>query len=191
MTDYVSLADVKLALGAVETADDTLLNSLITEASRIVDRHCAGAVNSDNYFARETLINQTVKGLVSADGKLYCFPLKPAVESVSALFYRASPRETWLDLSAEYAEIDVYSVSIWGVPPGRGNAQVLISYIGGFAAIPADVKNAVTLLSIRVYREIKSGVTDSIGVADLGTLQYTKALPVRVVELLKPYKRVV
>lgn len=191
MTDYVTLSAVKLALGASETTDDTLLTSLITEASRIVDRHCAGAVNSDNYFARETVTNQTVKGLVSADGKLYCFPLKPTVESVSALFYRLSPRETWLDLAAEYAEITAYSVSIWGVPSGRGDVQVQISYVGGFAVIPADVQNAVTLLSVRLYREIKSGVTDSIGVAELGTLQYTKALPARAVELLKPYKRVV
>lgn len=192
MTDYTSLSAVKLALGGIETTDDALLAALITQASRAIDRFCAGVVGSDNYFARETLTDEPLPGVVSADGKLYCWPRKPVVESVNALAYRFNPRETWVSLAAEYAEMDGYTVSIWGVPSrGRGMARVKISFTGGFDPLPDDLVNAAVLLTVRFYKEIKSGLTDSIGVAELGTLQYTKALPARVVEMLRPYKRMV
>lgn len=191
MTDYASLSTVKAALGSSETTDDNLLAVLITQASRAIDRYCAGVVGSDNYFARETLMDEPLPGVVSADGKLYCWPRKPIVESVNALAYRFDPREPWISLAAEYAEIDGYTVSIWGVPGGRGTARVKISFIGGFSPLPDDLVNAAVLLTVRFYKEIKSGLTDSIGVAELGTLQYTKAMPVRVVEMLRHYKRMV
>jgi hypothetical protein len=39
--------------------------------------------------------------------------------------------------------------------------------------------------------EIKSGLADSIGVAETGMMMYTKAFPVRLVEMLKPYRRAI
>lgn len=191
MTDYASLSAVKAALGSAETTDDSLLATLITQASRAVDRLCAGFTDNDDYFVRETVVDEVLPALISADGKLYCWPRKPKVESVNALAYRFDPSETWISLTAAYASIDGYTVSIWGVPSGRGRAQVKISYVGGFNPLPDDLVNAATLLAVRFYKEVKSGLTDSIGVAELGTLQYTKALPARVVEMLRPYKRMV
>ncbi len=122
--------------------------------------------------------------------KLYCWPRKPKVESVSALSYRFDPRETWQSVTAAYAVVDGYAVSA-DVSERRGKAQVKISYIGGFNTLPDDLVNAAVLLAVRFYKEIKSGLTDSIGVAELGTLQYTKALPARVAEMLRSYKRMV
>ncbi len=190
MTDYATLSAVKAALGSSETTDDSLLAALITQASRAIDRHCAGFVDSDNYFVRITVTDEVLPALVSADGVLFCWPRKPKVESVSALAYRFDPREAWQSVAAAYAVVDGYTVSA-GVSERRGKAQVKISYTGGFNPLPDDLVNAAVLLSVRFYKEIKSGLTDSIGVAELGTLQYTKALPARVVEMLRPYKRMV
>jgi hypothetical protein len=190
MTDYATLSSVKAALGSSETTDDSLLAALITQASRVIDRHCAGFADSDNYFVRITVTDEVSPALVSADGKLYCWPRKPKVESVSALAYRFDPREAWQSVAAAYAVVDGYTVSA-DVSERRGKAQVKISYIGGFNTLPDDLVNAAVLLAVRFYKEIKSGLTDSIGVAELGTLQYTKALPARVVEMMRPYKRMV
>lgn len=186
--DYTTLVDVKTSLGATTTADDALLTTLITEASRAIDRHCAQAVNSDNYFASQTLTDQVQRALVSADGYLYCWPLKPLVTGVSALAYRLTPRSAWLDIDASLLEVYGYMVKAY-TGGWRGNAQAKITYTGGFATLPADLENAATLLAVRFYREIKSGVTDSIGLVELGTLQYTKSFPARVIEMLKPYVR--
>lgn len=190
MADYTTLAAVKRALGSAENADDLLLAELITQASRAIDRFCAGTVNSENYFVRETLSDVYLSGLVSEDGKLLCCPMKPVVESVSALAYRATPREAWRALDVLSVEIDGYMVSVQGVLVGSRQVWVRISFTGGFNPLPDDLVNAATLLAVRFYREVKSGLGDSIGVAELGTLTYTKAFPVRVIEMLKPYKRV-
>lgn len=187
MADYTTLAAVKRALGSAENADDVLLTELITQASRTIDRYCGG---SDNYFVRETLSNVTVRGYVSADGILCCWPPKPIVESVSYLAYRFSAHESWHELDPAKADVLKASVS-WNGVSGQGKVQVNISFIGGFSSLPDDLVNAATLLSVRFYKEVKSGLTDSIGVAELGMLQYTKALPERVQVMLKPYKRIV
>lgn len=190
MTDYTSLTSVKLALGSNQTTDDTLLSALITQASRTIDRYCVGVVGCDNYFARETLTDVLMAGVVSRDGMLLCYPRKAVVESVSALAYRSSSQETWQEIDPARVEIGGYRVSAAGVD-AVGMVRVKISFIGGFSLLPDDLVNAATLLAVRFYREVKSGLGDSIGVAELGTLTYTKALPVRVIEMLKPYKRVI
>lgn len=190
MTDYASLSAIKAALGSSETTDDSLLAALITQASRAIDRHCAGFTDSDDYFVRATVTDEVLPALVSADGVLFCWPRKPKVESVSALAYRFDPREAWRSVNAAYAVLDGYTVSA-DVSDRRGKAQVKISYVGGFNPMPNDLINAAVLLAVRFYKEIKSGLNDSIGVAELGMLQYTKALPARVIEMLRPYKRMV
>ncbi len=189
MTDYTSLASVKLALGSSETADDDLLETLITQASRAIDRFCAGFVDSDDYFVSESVSAETGPGVVATDGTLHYWTRKPRVTGVSAISYRFSGGDDWIALEASDADLRGCRVSVWGVPGHRGNVQVQISYTGGFDPLPDDLTNIADLLTVRLYREIKSGLGDSIGVAELGTLQYTKALPARLVEMLKPYKR--
>ncbi|KPL82654.1 hypothetical protein SE15_11185 [Thermanaerothrix daxensis] len=185
--DYTTIAAVKRALGSGENADDVLLTELITQASRAIDRYCGGG---DNYFVRETLSDVLLQGLISSDGVLWCWPPKPVIENVSYLAYRISAREDWRELNPAHAEVFKNSVLYHGVD-GKGKVWVKIAFTGGFSPLPDDLVNAATLLSVRFYKEIKSGLTDSIGVAELGMLQYTKALPERVQLMLKPYKRVV
>lgn len=178
---------MKRALGSVENADDALLAELITQASRAIDRYCGGV---DNYFIKETLSNVILRGYVSGDGVLWCWPPKPVIESVSYLAYRFSPHESWRELDPAKADIFKMSVS-WNGVDGQGRVQVNLSFTGGFSPLPDDLINAATLLSVRLYKEVKSGLSDSIGVAELGMMQYTKAFPERMVAMLKPYKRVV
>jgi len=189
MADYTTLASVKRALGSGENADDALLTELIAQASRAIDRICAG-VNHDNYFVRETLSDLVIQGRIASDGVLLCWPPKPIVESVSALAYRSSARENWITVDVTNVEINGYSVSFRGIN-GNGKVQVKISFTGGFNPLPDDLVNAATLLTVRLYKEVKTGLSDSIGVAELGMLQYTKALPERLVAMLKPYRRIV
>lgn len=186
MTDYTNLTAVKRALGSQETADDVLLAELITQASRAIDRQVASA---DNYFAREILLEVMVSGHLTA-GNLLCHLPKPVVESVQAFAYRESPEQLWKMIDPHKLLINGYSVTTGLHLAGFGKVQVQTSFTGGYDPLPGDLVNLATLLSIRFYREVKSGLGDSIGVAELGTLTYTKAFPARLVEMLKPYKRV-
>jgi hypothetical protein len=192
--DYTTLANVKQALGATDTTDDALLSRLVGEASRAIDRHVSGFMQMTDYFKSETVTDERGYGLIGADGNLLYFPKKPVVSAVAAFAWRSRPWQDWLTVSLLEISLANTGVVAWSVGFERGKAEVKLTYSGGLAAstatLPPDVINAADLLTVRFYREIKSGLGDAIGVAELGTLQYTKAWPVRVLELLAPYMRV-
>lgn len=195
--DYTDLGRVKQALGASESADDDLLNRVIADASREIDRRCTGASGPDvvDYFLHETVTDEICRAVVDVDGSILAYPHKPYVSSVTAFAYRTNPRSSWVSAPADYIVIDAATVVAWvGLAERPHNMQVKLSYAGGFADrvddLPADLVQACTTLAIRFYREMRTGLSDSIGVAELGTIIYTKAIPVRVAESLRQYQRI-
>ena len=194
--DYTTLVSVKLVKDAQSVTDDTLMSKLITEASRTIDRYCAGGnLKSDNYFAFETITDELITGQVDSNGRIICRPRKPFVASISSFSYRSTPSSPWTTVDPAMIDISGYTVAAWAGLATRGNVTVKATYSGGLSAstagLPADIINAADLLAVRFYMEIKSGLADSIGVAETGMMMYTKALPIRLVEMLKPYKRVI
>ncbi|MCL4863860.1 MAG: hypothetical protein KJZ93_30920 [Caldilineaceae bacterium] len=196
--EYTTKDLVKGELHATETTDDDLLAKAATRASRAIDRHCTGVVaqGSDNYFELASVADEVIQGQIDRKGNLLCWPRKPVVTAVSALSYRETPRENWQTVQTSDITFEGGVVTAWLGLSGRGQMFVKISYTGGLAAIqealPADFVEAATVLAGRYYREGEGGLTDSIGVADMGTpMIYTKAMPVRVRDMLTPYKRVV
>ena len=192
--DYTTVDLVKQALGGTEDSDDPSIQDYVTRASRFIDRYTAQSLSAENYYLLENVSNETISGQVDVEGHLVCWPHKPLVASVSALAYRMNPMHSWVDADVSRVTTEGGKVKLWNGSLLRVRMMVKISYSGGMAAetesLPADLIEAATILAIRFYKEAKTGLTDSIGVAELGTLVYTKALPVRLVEMLKPYKRV-
>lgn len=192
--DYTSVALVKEAMLGTESTEDALLARLVTAASRAIDRHCVGQDATD-YFKTETLTDEEIWGQINNQGVLRCWPHKPLITGVSALSYRSRPFDTWTEVSTDKFATHGPLVEAW-LSSSRitGRVFVKISYTGGMGAalgnLPADLVEAATLLAARFYKEASTGLSDSIGVAELGTLIYTKAWPVRVREMLKPFKRV-
>ena len=197
--DYTTLARVKASLGTATTQDDSLLAEKITAASREIDRFCSGVVSgSDNYFLLADVVDEQTRGWVQNNGRLACYPRKPAVNSVASLAYRAGPFASWVSVdTAQYVAFSGPTVEAWvDLRNLRGDPlQVQISYNGGYSAaadtLPLDLVEAATVLAIRFYREAKTGLTDSVGVAELGMLTYTKAIPIRVEKTLMRYQRIV
>lgn len=192
--DYTTTALVKAALGAAETTDDTLIAAAVTRASRAIDRHCAGTPAATDYFKAESVSNELILGIIDLDGRLVCCPHKPAVTAVTTLAYRVSPTESWIDADTDTLEYENGRVIAWIGASHRTTYKVNLSYTGGLGAsvtaLPDDLIQCSTVLAARFYKEYRTGLTDSIGIAELGTLAYTKAWPVQVVEMLKTYVRV-
>lgn len=191
---YTTLDSFKTALGTDSTGSDAELTQIMTAVSRAVDRRCTSALNSDDYFKIETITDEEVAGQINRTGQVVCYPHKPRVQSVSEFSYRHSPYESWKSQDVEYISIQGGQVTAWTSDPNRERVFVKLSYAGGLfeeGAIPADFQDAVNLLCVRFFKEVKSGLGDSIGVAELGTLVYTKAWPSRVLQMLQPYMRVV
>lgn len=193
--DYTTLARVKAAEGGVETGDDTLLATFITNASRAIDRYCGGCNQALDYFALKTVTNESETGRIDQFGCLHCWPRVAVVNSVTALAYRMSPQASWSSFDINQVTIEGAHVIAWSKLDRVERVLVSISYQGGFGAtvdtLPADLVEAATVMTIRFHREARTGMSDAVGVAELGMLTYTKAWPVRVTEMLAPFRRVV
>lgn len=201
--DYTTKARVKLeAIKTSSTTDDTLMDALITSASRAIDRRVTGTVEGDNYFELEDITDELLNGVVDKQGNIVCAPHKPIVNSVASLSYRWNPTLDWTTAATANLVADNQFAIAWlegafGVNTRPltvpGKVFVKISYNGGIAAtvadLPGDIVELATLLTARLYREAESGLADVIGVAEIGQLMYTKAWPVRFVEMLRPYER--
>lgn len=193
--DYTTASLVKTeVLRTSETADDAIIATVVTAASRAIDRHCTGAMPpaSDDYFELESVAGQIITGTVNKEGTILCYPRKPVVTAVSTLSYRSSPQVDWIDVDLDAVEIDGGVVRAWLNLGRRGDLRVKISFTGGLAtdagSLPADLVEAATVLAGRFYKEAEAGLNDAIGTAD-GVLLYTKAFPPRLVKMLKSYKR--
>ena len=194
--DYTTLTLVKQEINIEETGDDDRLTQLITAASRAIDRHCtqAPAGQGDNYFELEDITNEVGYGQIDKNGAILCYPRKPYISSVASFEYRSYGAVSWSSLDTGSVITQVGRVLAFSELTTREELQTRISYTGGLSdapsTLPADLIEAATVLTIRFYREAESGLIDAIGVPEIGQMVYTKAIPSRVKEMLKPYQRI-
>lgn len=194
--DYTSFEQVKLEIGAHENVDDSKLATYVTAASRSVDRYCTGAQDSagDNYFAISTLTDEVLTGWADSDSYVSTYLHKPTISGVTALSWRVTPRDSWTAVASTDIVTDG-SPLVRGYAPGYviGRVFLKVTYSGGLAAtvaaLPSDFVENVAVIAARFYREGEAGVSDVIGVGDLGQLMYRKALPNRVYLFLAAYVR--
>lgn len=194
--DYTTLAKVKAEMHATLTTDDTVLGTLITAASRAIDRKVTQTAdpNGLDYFSLAA-ISETLRGQADSDGTVWVYAHKPRVTAVSAFRYRERPIDEWVTVDA--ARIDFHGLEILAYPVNTNithkRVTVEATYTGGLAAavadLPADLVEVATLLTIRFYKEAESGLGDAIGVAEMATMIYTKAWPVRALDMLNPFMR--
>lgn len=201
--DYTTTAILKQALHIAASTDDSLLGRCVTNASRFVDRFCSKSVTgSDNYFMKENVVAQVIRAKVDIMHRIACWPRKSQINSVSAMSYRVTPTGTWQTVDVTKVTIDGATVHGWASVDRYSGLEVMVSFNGGHGdvvtsgsgsqvALPDDLVEFTTVCAARFYREYETGLTDAIGIAELGTLTFTKALPARVVEMMRPYMRVV
>lgn len=187
--DYTTLAFVKEAMNSQETVQDTVLSNFITRASRYIDKLCTSQSNVVDYFKSEAVLNEILtNGVIDFAGRLTVFPHKPVVTTVTALAYRYSLRDSWVDADLTLVIPMQEMVMCEAAIPTWDMGFVKISYTGGLAAtvadLPPDFVDLATVMTVRLYKEARSGLGDAIGVAELGTMIYTKAFPQRVINML-------
>lgn len=195
--DYTTIANVKAALGSHLSTDDATLNRLITAASRAVDRKCTGVPDAVDYFKLETITGEKLRAQIESSGQsIICYPHKPIVTSCTAFAFQGNITLPAVTVDPSRIECDgprVTAYPLTGQYDFPSRVRVTLSYVGGLAAsgstLPDDLQDLVTILAVRYYREEETGLTDAIGVAELATMVYTKAWPVRVIEGLQPYMR--
>ena len=199
--DYTDLARVKQEIhikASGSTVDDALLSTLITAASRAWDRKATNALEAVDYFASGSMVGEKLEGQVDYLGNtIRCYPHKPYIIGIQAFSYQENITKPLYTVDA--ARVDTNGIAVTAYPlnlpmPFPGKCKVTISYTGGLGAsisdLPADMVEAVSILAARFYREAETGLSDQMGVAELTTMVYTKAWPIRCEKLMnETYKR--
>ena len=174
--------------------EDTVVNEAIAAASRAIDKEVTGSDLATDYFLSETLtLQETGPAIVDRNGDLHAWLRKPYISSITTLQYRHRGDQDWTTAEAGKITISGQKVIYWSGDLEAGAVMARATYAGGLATAPAslpgDLQRAAIVLAARYWNEGKAGLTDTIGVAELGTLQYTRAIPLEVLRLLSPYCR--
>lgn len=178
--------DIKAADG--DPADDLLLMA-IDYGSRLLDLMVAGP-NGQDFFAETSFTDAILSGILAADSSLQAWPRLYPITAVTAMAWRYNPLGEWQPLTS-FEVVDKKKLVGWGAIGEVGRVSVRASFAGGGADItdlPPGVNEVANLLSARIYREYGTQLTDAMGIAELGTLVYTSALPARAVNTIKFYK---
>ena len=175
--------------------DDTVIGQAITAASRAIDRMVTGATTnaSDNYFETGSRTDDVIMAQADRDGDILAHLRKPNCSAIAAFAYRQRGNQEWTAVNTNLITFGDYTLTAWIGALQQGPVFIKATYTGGMGAaaanLPAELQRAAAVLAARYYREGRAGLTDVIGVADLGTMVYTKAVPLEVERLLQPYSR--
>lgn len=189
---YCAVADVKAYLDSPDTSDDTLLTSVISRVSSMIDAYMRTIRSSFVSFEAQTLTKYF-------DGDGYRFLEVPDLLTITTL-----ASDTGLDglysttiASTDYWLLDVAPYT-WIELTGRGTTTAFtegtrtIKIVGtwGYAATcPAAVTEAVIEECARVFKSKAAAWSDAIGVAGDGGVVLSRALSARSKMILDSYAR--
>lgn len=188
MSDYCAIGDVKATgrLDITSSQYDTTLASIISAASRWIDRYCR---LPDSAFAQTALATRYY-GSKSARGNT--LHLDAPIVSVSSVVngdgtalspaqYRLEPRNgPW------YSQIYLLASVAWSFTVD-GEISVIGKW-GMAATTPEPIREAAAMMSAWTFRRYLAGLQDATANADLGQLVYSEGVPKQVLALVSPYR---
>jgi len=170
MTDLTTLTNVEAWLGLPPgNADEALLQRLVTSASGFVESWCG------RQFA-QAAYTETRHG---TGGWRMPFA-NPPVTAV-----------TGVTIDGQAVTGFSFTPTILALDDCRFTGKVVLSYVAGYATIPAELEQAVIELAAMAYREKDRTGLSSHNVAGETTAFIIKDMPPRVATVLTLYRKVV
>lgn len=197
--DLCVLADVKLAVGITTTTDDTLIQELITAASRtIMSRFQREFAPVSTSTTRRFRVDGTIVDLAPYDLQVVSgagVVLDPdgTPTSLTAITdYKLKPRPT---MSGTYYKLHIAdSRYLWSqTVQDYGYAEVDITGTWGFASIPSDVARAAAITAgawIDRGADVIAAMDNTVR-NDGTTMATSWAIPAAAYRLLQPWARVI
>ena len=182
MSDLTTLAAVKqyLKIPDAQTAQDELLESLITASSAAIEKYLGRTLEQSER-------TQVSDGTGSARMMFADWPVS-AVESVT-IDGQAIPAAT--SVTASGYRFDSASVVLNGYRFSRGLLNVTLAYTAGYAVIPADIAQACIETVALTYRRAEHIDVSSKALAGESITYIVNELSPAVRQMLGPYKKVI
>ena len=194
--DLTTTAKVKAYLGISASTWDTILATLVTSASAIIQSYCRRQFNSQTFTeyhdgadlqvprAQIIVKNPPIISVTSVYDDLDQPPTWPAADLVSSDDYAVYLDEGIVELYPDYTFGD-----------GRRNVRVI--YVGGYATVPTDIEQAANMLVANIFNRGRTGA-DGLQSERIGDYSYVRAdagvtshgIPNDVRAILAPYRLV-
>lgn len=189
---YATLSDVKAALRVSDTLDDSLLETAIESASRLIDGYCgrifynAGTVTRV-YSPSDVVVTDLddyvsiseIKTSSLADGN---FDVTWQTSD-----YQVEPLNGVVD-GVPFPTYRLRAVGSYLFPVVYDNATVKVTGVAGWSATPIQVKQACILQAMRIFKRLDSPLGITFG--ELGAMRVGSRLDPDVAQLVEPLKRV-
>jgi hypothetical protein len=189
---YCTLAELKAALKITDTLDDTLLESSINSASRMIDQYCnryfystsAGEVRyykANDGFTCWIDDAQTITEVKtsSTDPLIYD-------TTWDSGDYQVMPTNRWAN-GAYYPITAITATDNYLFPVWADIALVKVTGQFGWASVPEPVKFACVIQASRLFKRLESPLGVA-GVSDIGIMRVGSNIDGDVAQLINPFR---
>lgn len=198
---YCTLADVKAALRIpnADTVDDSLLETAVESASRLVDgfaqRSFFAGGTAVRYFTPDSMLLCEIDDLVSLTQLASSTNLDGNFDRVwTSNEYQLEPLNNKVDglIGWPYTRIravtGIYISANSYFPINNSEASVKVTGTWGWSAVPAAIKQATILQSSRIFKRLDSPL-GVLSAPDLGYIRVGSRLDPDVQQLVDPYRQ--
>lgn len=189
---YCTLAEVKAALRITDSIDDTLLETAVESASRLVDgfagRNFYAGGTAVRYFTPEDRIVCEIDDLVSLTSLQVSADLDDDFDQTwAAADYQLEPLNGKVDGLTGWPATRIRAVGAYIFGTNIGEASVKVTGTWGWSAVPIAIKQATIIQASRIFKRLDSplGVLSS---PDLGYIRVGTRLDPDVQQLVEPYR---
>ena len=187
---YATLLDVKAALRITDSMDDTLLETAIESASRMIDgftaRTFSNAGTAVRNFAATDAINLIIDDAITVTKVESTDEIGDTYTEWAATDYQLEPVNGRAD-GLYYPYTGIRAVNTYSWPVVDYQALVKITGTWGWASVPTAVKQATIIQSSRLFKRLDSPL-GVLGMGDMGQIRVSRYLDPDVEQLVMPYR---
>lgn len=187
---YATLTDVKNALRITDALDDSLLETAIESASRMIDGFTARTFYNAGTATRDFAATDSVNLII--DDAISVSEVKATDEKggdytiFSPNDYQLEPVNSRSD-GLYFPFTGIRAVNTYAWPVVDQQALVRVTGVWGWAQIPTAIKQATIIQSSRLFKRLDSPL-GVLGMGDMGQIRVSRYLDPDVEQLAMPYR---
>ena len=187
---YATLTDVKNALRITDALDDSLLETAIESASRMIDSYTArtfsNAGTATRNFAATDALNLIIDDAISVTTVQSTDEVGDTYTTWAANDFQLEPLNSRSDgLYMPYTGIRAVGDYTWPVVDQQ--ALCRITAVWGWAQVPTAIKQATIIQSSRLFKRLDSPL-GVLGMGDMGQIRVSRYLDPDVEQLAMPFR---
>jgi hypothetical protein len=187
---YATLTDVKNALRITDALDDSLLETAIESASRMIDSYTARTFSNAGTAVRDFAATDDLTCIIDDAISVTSVQSTDEIGGVYTTWdvtdYQLEPLNSRSDgLYMPYTGLR--AVNDYAFPVVDHQALVRVTAVWGWASVPTAIKQATIIQSSRLFKRLDSPL-GVLGMGDMGQIRVSRYLDPDVEQLAMPFR---